>query len=609
MTADPGTTPSVASAALKRLLIVGALVAVGSYGAYYFDLIPGLKHQAAAVPTAFELPSAGEAKMSVVVATPLPNVKPATPNGVNHVKISIWAWNAQMGLIFANGGPVTTQGSLMEKHNVNLTLERQDDTEKTKAAQLKFAQSLSAGNPNPTEGAHFAIIMGDGAAQYLAAINDKLKKLGNDYHAEIVGAVGYSRGEDGWWGPEEWKSPEAMKGGATAGVLRDGDWNIAQFKLANNGIKNNPDETTYDPDAMNWFSADDYLKAVEMYITGYCEDRPVVRDGKLTHEPKHHTCVQAYVTWTPGDVNGAKKKGGLTRLLSTKENIYQMPAVLIGIHRWDAAHSKLVQDLLAAALEGGDQVKSFEPALSRAGQASYAVYAEESPAYWVKYYKGTIERDKTQQPVPLGGSTTMNLADNALLFGLTEGSGGLDGSLFKATYEGFGNIVVQQYPRLMPSFPKTSEAVDTTYLEALLTKYSPAVAEAEHFEDTGSTTAKENVVASKNWSIQFNTGKSSFTPAAQATLEQLYSQVVVGGALTVEVDGHTDNVGNSDANLVLSMARAQAVKTWLEQRAPLLFPANRVTVNAYGDTKPLVSNETADGRAKNRRVTVVLGSR
>lgn len=602
---------------MKMTLATKAILAVvGAVVAYLvllqFNLIPSRFVPASMVPASVTLPTADTSVPSgPVTKAALPQSAPAKVSGPP-VRMNIWAWNAQMGLIYANGGPFTTAGSLMATHGVNLKLIRQDDTEKTKPEQVKFAQALASGADNPGDGVHFAVIMGDGAAQYLAAMQKLLSRLGADYRAEIIGAVGYSRGEDGWWGPPEWKdNAEAMKGGATAGVLRDGDWNIAQFKLANDGIKNNPDERTWDPDAMNWFAADDYLKAAELYVSGYCEDREVVRNGKRTGE-KHHTCVQGVVTWTPGDVNLAKKKGGLVRLLSTKENAYQMPAVVIGIHAWDVKHAKVVQDLLAAAFEGGDQVKTFPDALDRAGRASYAVYAEESPTYWVKYYKGiNSERDKQGLPVPLGGSTVMNLADNLVLFGIGEGGSGGTLEMFRATYEGFGNIAKQQYPLLVPSFPKAAEAVNVTFLDALARQADTKAltnADLAKFDEPG-LIEPSAVVTKKNWNVQFDTGKATFTPAAEATLAELYTQLAVGGALSVEIDGHTDNVGNPTANKALSEARGFAVKAWLEQKAPLLFPENRVAVRAFGDTVPVAPNSTADGRAKNRRVTIVLGSK
>lgn len=604
---DTTTTPI--NAAKKRAMIAGAIVLALGAAQYQFNIIPMKASHESVVPNSFALPTdAGKtAATSTVAPVSMPSTKPCEVHAPV-MRFSVWEWNAQMGLFFANGGPVTTCGSLMQQHGVTVRFTRQDDTNKSQTEQVKFAAALAQGADTPADGVQFVTIMGDGAAQYLAAINKLLDKYGHDYRAEVIGAVGYSRGEDGWWGPQTWQSDAtAMKGGATAGVLRDGDWNIAQYKLANDGIKNNPDPTTWDPDAMNWFAVDDYLKAAEVFVTGLCEDRPVVRNGKITRDPKHHTCVDGFVTWTPGDVNAAKGRGGVVRLLSTKENVYQMPSVIIGIHKWDANHSKQIESMLAAAFEGGDQVKQFDAALSRAGQASYAIYADQTPAYWVKYYKGVVERDKTQQPVPLGGSTVMNLADNLTLFGLAEGYGGVDASLFKATYEGFGTIVSQQYPALMPTFPKTTEAVNTTFLEALQATMKGASADVQTF-DTPAEVSRDTQVAKRDWGIQFDPGQDTFTPSALVTLQNLYNQLVVGGALVIALDGHTDNTSHA-VNQDLSERRARAVKAWLQLKAPALFPDNRFVVRGFGDSQPIATNDTPEGRAQNRRVTITLGSK
>lgn len=595
------------------MLILGAAAVLG-VAQWQFNLIPFTASQKALVPTAVDLPT------GVAMAPPDPAVTlaalPSTAQGKcvgGVIKINIWAWNAQMGLIYANGGPKTTAGSLMEQHGVCVDLIRQDDTEKSKPEQVKFAELVAHGDPNPKDGIPFVVIMGDGAAQYLVAMQKELSKLGPDYRAEIVGAVGYSRGEDAFMGPAQWKDdPTAAKGGLVAGVLRDGDWNIAQYWAAQNGILNNPDDKFYDPNALNWYAADDYLKAAEAYTfgsdpqSGVCEDRPVVVDGKTTGQKKH-VCVQGVVTWTPGDVNIAKAKGGLVKILSTKENAYQMPAVLIGIHKWNETHAKQVEALLAAALDGGDQVKHFPEALQRAGKAAYAVYGEESAAYWVKYYQGVTERDKAGAPVALGGSTVMNLSDNLVLFGLFDNAGDETSSMFAATYEGFGNIAHQQYPKLMPDFPKVGEAFNATFLKALQAT-TTAKAAPSLTDYAGSAGDITDVVAKRNWSIQFDTGKATFTPAALHTLDQLYRALVVN-ALPVELDGHTDNTGTTDANMALSRARAEAVKDYLTSKSSTLFPPSRIDTKAFGDTQPLASNATADGRAQNRRVTVVIGNK
>lgn len=594
-----------------KLVVAIAIIAVFSVLQWQFNLIPIRASKESSIPTAVELPTSAPTVAHVDVSQgTLPSTTPSTVNG-SSVRANIWAWNAQMGLIFANGGPKTTKDSLMEKHGVRLTLVRQDDTDKSKAEQIKFAQKLANGDPNPGEGTHFVIIMGDQSAGYIAGVNKALERLGPEYRAEVVGAVGWSgnsvSGEDCFMGPEDWKTdPSKMRGGLVAGAIREGDWNIAMNFLQNNGVKNNPDETTWDPDALNWVNTD-YIKAAELYNNSYCEDRKVVHEGKISSEAKRHVCVQGVVTWTPGDVNIAKKRGGLVKLLSTKENAFQMPAVVIGIHKWNNDHSKVVQGFLSAAFEGADQVRSYEPALQRAGKASYAVYAEESAAYWVRYYRGAVERDRTGVPIALGGSRVANLGDNLVLFGLADGSGDASSSMFRATYEGFGNIAKQQYPKLVPSFPATNEAVNLSFLQAIAgsaTKESKP--EAVSYEESSAPIS--DVVGKRDWTINFDTGRSTPTADGLRTLADLYDRLSIN-KLNIQLEGHTDNTGSGSANVALSEARAEAVKSYLTGKAPALFPSARIATLGYGDSKPLMSNATAEGRATNRRVTVTIGNR
>ena len=120
--------------------------------------------------------------------------------------------------------------------------------------------------------------------------------------------------------------------------------------------------------------------------------------------------------------------------------------------------------------------------------------------------------------------------------------------------------------------------------------------------------ATTSVVSRRSWDIQFATAKAQFTPKAADTLQQLLKDLVIAGGTTVEIHGHTDSVGSVDANAQLSEDRAFAVKTWLERKAPTSFPQGRVRVFSHGSTEPLASNGTAEGRARNRRVEIVLGT-
>jgi len=520
------------------------------------------------------------------------------------LRMLILAWNAQMGLALANGGVETTKGSLMEKHGVRLSLERQDDYAKMKEAMLSCATELSQGKKVCTTGANFIAIMGDAGAAFLAGLNAQLEKLGPQYKAEIIGSAGRSFGEDKWMtSPEVKADPQKMRGLLISGVLQDGDWNIALFASINNGVCNNPDVTTYDPDCINWVGTSSFGEAGEKYIQGYCEDRPVVSKGRKTGAMKN-VCVKSVVTWTPGDVTIAKKKGGLVSFLSTRENGAQMPNVIIGIKSWNEANREMVQNLLAATLEGGDQVKrGGSAALKAAAAVSAKIYKEENAAYWMKYYRGVEEADATGELIQLGGSRVFNLADNLRYFGVEDGSA----NAYEATYTTFGDIVKANYPNDLPSYPALTEVLNTSYLQALAASGTVAkgVADTNQFEDAPATS---EVIAKRAYKITFDSGKSTFTSEAAPTLDQVLKNLVIADNTNVEIHGNTDNTGTAEGNVRLSEGRAFAVKKYLEQHAPANFPQGRIKVYSHGQDAPVASNDTPEGRAANRRVEIVLKS-
>jgi outer membrane protein OmpA-like peptidoglycan-associated protein len=544
-----------------------------------------------------------------VALADLPSDRPAALPGAPEVRINFWAWNSQMGCLYSNGGPVTTQGSLMEKQGVKVRIERQDDNTQLMAQLTALARGLKNGQAQPTEGVHFVGIMGDGAGAFLAALNKQLiDSYGQDYRAEIVGSCGYSRGEDKLMGPQKWRdNPQTMRGAVVAGVLRDGDWNIAQRFMGDNGLPNNPDETTWDPNAVNWINTSSYVEAAQKYVANYCEDRKVVRDGKPTGETKR-VCIDGIVTWTPADVTAAQGRGGLVSVVSTKEYSSQMPHVIIGIRKWNQDNRETLVKMLTAFMAGGDQVLSHPRALTRAAEISQEIYQEKGAdaAFWEKYYRGVTEPDKTGQPVELGGSKANNLADNLLLFGLAPGSSP-ETSRFRATYTVFGKIVTQQYPKLVPRVPPVDSIVDVSYLRLASERAGGNTGRAETATYTPTDQKVTRVVGRRDYRITFRTGSAELSPEGERELAELFDNLSIN-SLAVEVHGHTDNVGAADANQQLSEDRAMAVRRYLENRSASTFPKGRVRVFAHGASEPIESNRTEAGRAANRRVEIVIGS-
>jgi OOP family OmpA-OmpF porin len=117
--------------------------------------------------------------------------------------------------------------------------------------------------------------------------------------------------------------------------------------------------------------------------------------------------------------------------------------------------------------------------------------------------------------------------------------------------------------------------------------------------DLGANLAKACHVAI--YGVLFDFNKWTLQPASDAALQPAADLMSADKMLKLEVQGHTDNVGNDAYNQTLSEARAKAVMTWFTQHG---VAADRLTAKGYGKTKPVADNGSDDGRAKNRRVEI-----
>ncbi|WP_199544917.1 OmpA family protein [Paraburkholderia kururiensis] len=102
----------------------------------------------------------------------------------------------------------------------------------------------------------------------------------------------------------------------------------------------------------------------------------------------------------------------------------------------------------------------------------------------------------------------------------------------------------------------------------------------------------------------FDSGRAQLKPGSTRAMVGALEMIKAHSDKRILVAGHTDNVGNPDSNLKLSTARAQAVRDWLTDVSGI--PATQFAIQGYGDTRPIASNDTPDGRARNRRVEITL---
>lgn len=616
-------------AQLKRgpVAVLGVLVIGGIlFGAKYaidHNLVPGVGTVVSSVPDDGKLKdfTSDAPKVATHNVTNNPNVKVSLPSSeptdkeLPEVKITFWAWNGHATIIYANGGPVTTKGSLMEKYGVKLVLERNDDTNQLRDLLYSCAGELASGSRDCAKGIHFTTLMGDQLGAQFDGWNTQFRKLGEDLFLEVIGFGGRSDGEDAYMAPPQVKAdPQAARGTVVTAAPREGDQNIVLFWAARNDIPVNVDTRTYDPDAINFWDANSYTHAAELFNSNPKEKRAEVRNGKRIGKTVE-VGIDSIATWTPADVAvvvGPRARGGVVRIWSTRENSSQMANAILGIKRWNKDHAQTVIKMLAAITEAGEHLRSSNAALRRGAEASAKVYGavaaderEKDPNFWYQYYLGKEEYDNQGNRVQLGGSLAFTLADNLRYWGL---SGGTD--YFRDSYELFGGYMHKYYPREVPSIEPYEKIANKSYLRAVAQMRREAATQVatgvvREFSEGERIT---DIAARQNWKIEFETGKDTFTPEALNTLRELKQVLGVSQNVLVEMHGHTDSVGNPDFNQNLSERRAYAVKRWLQEQDSSAFPNRRFSeVVGHGQNKPTSDNNTAEGRARNRRVEIVLG--
>jgi OmpA-OmpF porin, OOP family len=101
----------------------------------------------------------------------------------------------------------------------------------------------------------------------------------------------------------------------------------------------------------------------------------------------------------------------------------------------------------------------------------------------------------------------------------------------------------------------------------------------------------------------FETGKAELKPEAYTVLDELVEYLKRKDDEKIEVGGHTDDVGKAEANMTLSQNRANTVRAYLLMKG---IAPERVTAQGYGLTQPVAENDTAEGRALNRRTEVKI---
>jgi OOP family OmpA-OmpF porin len=102
-----------------------------------------------------------------------------------------------------------------------------------------------------------------------------------------------------------------------------------------------------------------------------------------------------------------------------------------------------------------------------------------------------------------------------------------------------------------------------------------------------------------NRTVEFDSGKATLTPAGRAILDEMVAAMLKLKGRRIEIIGHTDSAGLRASNVSLSQARAATVKAYLAAHG---IAEDTLTASGQGPDRPIASNDTVEGRARNRRI-------
>ena len=237
----------------------------------------------------------------------------------------------------------------------------------------------------------------------------------------------------------------------------------------------------------------------------------------------------------------------------------------------------------------------------------YTTTPDNNPAYVMKNFEMAFK--KSDYKILAEGKPGDDMSEGEANFKYTFYGHWYDLNLDKF---GFGFDALGNHKAII--IAKTNKNGKDIYIVEVISDFSNVtvitqdVIEVEEAE-TGMVTAKnmaEDIAATGHiaiYDIHFDTGKSAIKAESAIALKNIAEYLNAHSDKQFLIVGHTDNVGDFEANLKLSSARADAVMNELVTK----YSVKAEQLKAYGDgsTSPVASNSTNDGKAKNRRVEIV----
>ena len=285
--------------------------------------------------------------------------------------------------------------------------------------------------------------------------------------------------------------------------------------------------------------------------------------------------VDAAVAWDPDMTDAVGKRPGAKKIYDTRIANRLIADILVVSDRFSANSPQTLRNFLEGWMEGVEFIRQ-QPA------RAYTLIGT------IKDFNMPEDLAKSM----LGGVRLSDYADNKAFFGSGAGS----------DYNNVMGMAQDMYRelRLVKGVPDIEGSVDRRYIAAMEGKFSSQSTETpiEYKAPPKGATP----IATQRRSIYFETNSASLSPDSRAVVEEIGGFMRAYENTVVDIDGNSDSTGARELNLTLSKQRADAVKNYLMTKYG--YPASRMRTAGNGPDKPIETNDTAEGREKNRRTDI-----
>ena len=286
--------------------------------------------------------------------------------------------------------------------------------------------------------------------------------------------------------------------------------------------------------------------------------------------------VDAAVAWDPDMTDAVTKRPGAKKIYDTHVANRLIADILVVSDRFAAQNPQTVINLAQGWLEGVEFIKA-QPT------RAYTLIGT------IKDFNIPTDLAKTM----LGGVRLSDYADNVSFFGSPNSQSDY-ANIFKMAQD------MYREERLIKHIADPETSVDRRYIAALSGKFSTASTEAPIEYKAPAKGAVP--IATQHRSIYFETNSANMSLDSRAVVDEIAEFMRAYENTVVDIEGNTDSTGSREHNMQLSRERAEAVKRYLMEKHG--YPASRMRTVGNGPDHPMDTNDTPEGREKNRRTDI-----